>query len=423
MESIAKNVTEIQLPHGERIFIAPMKAKDVVSFEGSFYGGWNMLPDALGQVPMLAAELLDAGTKSRSKDVIRGTLAAKGASLSFSAGGDRTYFSGSCLPEDLSAVLKIAAECISEPALPAKELAAAKERELGNFEEEKSETNAQGAIAFSQMIYDAKHVNYAETTDEKIKGTKKVVRTDVASFAKKFGRGGLVVAITGDVDVASATKAATSAFGRLAEGVTEIPAKKKNTKSAKAFEKHILIKDKANIDTFIGAAVPLTYDSPEYLAFSTMVDMLGGRGLSTGHLMRTVREQHGLTYGIYAMPYGFGDGADGAFRIWATFSPATYKKAIETTLIEMKNFFASGITQEALETKQEETTGRYLVALATTRGLASRLHSIGIQRKQLSYLDEYPLLINRLTLTEIEDAATLVPMGALSIAAAGTFQK
>ena len=423
MNTLAKNITEIRLAHGERIFIAPMRTKDVVSFEGSVFGGSNMLPRQQSQVPMLAIELLDAGTKTKTKEVIRGTLAARGATLSFSAGGDRMYFTGACLPEDLPIILKIVAECLTEPSLPTKELSSAKERELGGFEEEKTHTKVQGGIVLSQEIFDSKHVNYADSTSTKIKGVTSATRTEVASFAKRLGRGGLVLAITGDVEVSSATRAVRSALGKLSDGTISAPAKKKNEQSLKSVEKLIRIADKATIDTYIGTAVPLTNKDDLYLPFVVMLDMLGGHGLSSGHLMRTIREEQGLTYGIYADPYGFGGGADGAMRIWATFSPDTYKKAVASTLAEINNFFKKGITDKALATKQDEITGRYLVGLSTTRGLARMLHFIGNEDKPLSYIDEYPSLIRALTSKNVRDAASFVSADKLTIVAAGTFAK
>jgi zinc protease len=423
MEPITPFITECTLSQGERVFIAPTKAKDVVSIQGSVLGGRNMLPPMMSEAAVLAAELLDAGTNSKSKDAIRGALADRGASLSFSSGDDRTYFSGSCLPEDLPALLKIAAECLDQANFPASELKVAKERALGDFEEDKSDTKVQAATALQRMLFDPTHQNYTDTTTQRIEKTASTTRTDLSTFGKKLGRGGLVLAIVGDVKEAAAQRAVEAAFVKIGTGTLEVATKKKNIKRTGSQEKLISIKDKANIDVYFGAAVPLTYKDPAYIAFGVFTGMLGGRGLSTGHLMRTIRERDGLTYGIYAVPSGFNDGADGTFRIWATFSPATFQKAVAATRREIGIFSKSGITSDTLQTQQDKIVGNYLVGLSTTGGLASTLHKIGIEGKNLSYLDTYPDLIRELTVQEIQNAKTLVPLDNLSLSAAGTFAK
>jgi zinc protease len=423
METIASSITELELAHGERVFIAPTGVKDIVSIEGSVLGGWNMLARDKSEVASLASDLLDAGTTKKNKEVIRGALAERGASLAFSSTGDRTTFSGSCLPEDLSAVLKIAAECLAQANFPVSELKVTKERAVGDFEEEKSDTRTQASSALSRLIFDSKHVNYSETTAEQLQSALSVTRSDLVNFRNMLGYGGLVLALTGDVQPASVRKSAESAFGILKQGTKQPVPKQKNTKPIIASEKYISISDKANIDTYLGSAIPLTYNDSLYLPFVTMLSMLGGRGLSTGHLMRTIRERDGLTYGIYATPIGFGDEADGGFRIWATFSPATFNKAVDATRKEIKVFLTTGIQDKVLQTKKDEMTGSYLVGLSTTRGLANMLHKIAVEGKSLSYIDEYPDLIRSISLADIHTVADFIQIKKLSLAAAGTFIK
>jgi zinc protease len=421
MEPITPFITEITLAHGERVFIAPTKAKDVVSIQGSVLGGRNMLPAMKSEAAVLAAELLDAGTNQKSKEAIRGALADRGASLSFGSGDDRTYFSGSCLPEDLATLLKIAAECLDQATFPINELKTAKERALGDFEEDKSDTKLQAATALTRMLFDSTHQNYADTTAQRIEKTSSTTRADLVAFGKKLGYGGLVLALVGDVEVTSARRAVDSAFGKIGSGTAEASSNKKNTKKPEVAEKFIPIKDKANVDVYFGAAVPLTSSSKEYLGFAVFSDMLG-RGF-TGHLMETIRKRDGLTYGIYTSPSGFNDGADGAFRVWATFSPATLYKAIDTTRREIARFSKTGITSGVLEARQDLIVGKYLVGLSTTGGLASMLHKIGIEGKKLTYLDTYPDLIRALTVEDIQNAKALIPLDKLSLTAAGTFIK
>jgi zinc protease len=420
MESIAKHITELELADGARVFIAPTKAKDVVTVQGSVLGGWNMLPRGKGDVQTLTVELLDAGTKTKSKDQIRELLSTRGISLKFSPGGDRTFFYGSCLPEDLGTLLDMLVECLSESVFPAKELALAKTRLLGDWEEARTDTHTRASLELLRSVYEKDHLNYPPSIEERIASTKSVERTELLSFKKLFGRKGMIIAIVGDVPVQKTERAIRVAIGRLPEGSASVPEKRKNAKRAEAQEILVPIKDKANIDVFFGASVPLTMEDLLYIPYIVFNNLLGGGGFSN-HLMRTIREREGLTYGIRAQSYGFMDGMDGAFRIWATFSPETFKKAVTLTLAEMNIFVKTGLTPQALQKKQDQLTGSYVVGLSTTNGLASRLLSIGIEGKLLSYIDTYPDLIRAVTVEDLKAVAKLIPFNKLSLAASGTF--
>ena len=421
MEKITTAITEIEHA-GMRLFAARTGTKDVVSIEGSMYGGWNMLPHDKSEVPEMVTELLDAGTAKKSKDTVREALGAKGVSISFSAGGDRTYFAASCLPEDITFALETIVECLTEATFPAAEIKTAKARALGDLIEAKSETRSVAARTLSRMIYDPSHVNYAETIDEQKKSIQGITRADLLAFRKTLGQGGLVFAITGDISPEATLKSAIKVLSKLPKGTQSVPEKLVNKKKPTAQTQTTHITDKANIDIYAGMTMQLNSDDALYRPFIILTEMLGGRGF-TSHLMQTIRERDGLTYGVYSMPSGFSDKADGAFRIWATFSPNKFEESVAALKKEISIFFKSKVTAKGLLARQEEIIGGYAVGLSTSRGLASMLHKVGIDGKQLSYIDEYPELVKEVTLEDIQEVAKLISVDKLAIAAAGTFLK
>lgn len=419
MKRIADRIREIAWDDA-RIFVAPTGVKDLVYMEGSVLGGWNMLPRRKGEVSVLAAELLDAGTKAKDKSLIRESLAARGATLTFTSGDERTYFRGSCLPEDLPKLLSTAAECLAEASFPGPEVKAAKERIHGELVEEKSDTRVQAAIGLSRLMYDSQHPNYEETTVERIRDLAAAERADLVAFKKLFGRRELVLAIVGDVDPKVAGNAAQAAFKRLPLGLGHAPDKPHNARRPEVQETHIHIPDKANVDVFLGAALPLTYNDPLYLPFIVISEMLGGRGF-TGHLMTTIRERDGLTYDVRSHPTGFTGGAEGAFQVYASFSPGRFDESVEALRREVDIFFGTRVTEKNLAARKEEMTGLYSVGLSTTRGLAAALHQIGRRHRDLSYIDDYLKLLAAVTLKDLKAAAALIPLESLSLSAAGTF--
>lgn len=421
MKNEHSSAQEFPIVDNGRLFLASTHAHDVVVVEGSVFGGPNMLPPELDVIPGLTAELLDAGTVKKKKSVIREMLAGRGMSLSFSASGDRTAFSGRCFPEDLPLLLSIISESLGEANFPEAEVKNAKALALGELAEEKSDTRAQAERAFAAMLYDPTHVNYARALKDEEKSVTATRRAHLQDFRKKLGKGGLVLAITGDIDTASARTAAEKAFGKLGAGTAAAPTKQVNKKAQEAREKLIPLADKANVDILLGATLPLTLRHELYHPMKVLTEMLGG-GFSS-HLMQTIRERDGLTYGIYATLAGLNAGADGHFKIWATFSPEGYAEAVAKLRKEVNIFFTEGLSEEALAKRKEEMTGSYLVALSTTQNLARTLHSIGTLGFDLSYLTDYPNIIRAISLADIRDAADLIPRTKFSLAASGTFKK
>ncbi len=421
MTKQAYGAESFELAGGGSLVVARTRAKDIVSIEGSVLGGPNHLPHDRMAAASLAAELLDAGTTRHTKETLREALALRGITLAWSSDGDRTYFSTQCLPDDVPFVLDTVAECLGTSRYAAAEVESEKTRSIGQIRELAANTRTRASIELSRMLFDEKHVNHARTLDEIETDTKRATAREIAAFGHSFGRKGLIVALSGDIDPAVAHKAAQRAFNALSSDGQPPLDKRANEKVQRAQESLIRINDKANIDVMLGIALPLHKLDQAYLPMSVVSEMLGGGFAS--HLMQTIRERDGLTYGVYSNLGGMGDGADGYLRVWATFSPARYAESVAALRRELHAFFANGLTSKALAQKKEEIAGSYLVGLSTTRGLSRMLHQTVADGRGLSYVSEYPDLVNAVSLAEIKAAAELVKLDKLSLAAAGTFDK
>jgi zinc protease len=416
------HAAEFELEGGGTLIISPTHARDVVVVQGSVLGGPNMFPIDEKIIPGLVSTLLDAGTKSKSKAVLREGLAARGMSLGFSAIGDRTNFSGQCFPEDLGKLLGILTECLGAAAFPEVELKNAKAVLRAELEEEKSDTAVRAERALAYTLYDSAHPNYARPLDEVAKSLEHIRRVHLQKFQQALGRKGLIVVVAGDVDVDTTRRTVEKVIGRLPLGSMSVPTKVPNTTTARSTEELVHIHDKANVDVRLGAALPLTLRDSLYLPLYVVVQMLGGGTFDT-HLMKTIRDRDGLTYGVYAQLLGFTKDTDGYFRVAATFSPLLFDQAVAALRREVKIFFDSGLTREALMRTQERLTGAYQVSLSTTANLANTLHAFAKNGFGVSYLTEYPELLQQVTLADIKKAAELVPLDKLALAASGTFVK
>jgi len=422
MSNTFSTVQEFALGTGGRLFVAPTATRDLVIIQGSVFGGPSMLPSEQDVLPALVAGLLDAGTAKKSKQVIRDALAAKGIMLSFGTAGDRTTFVGQCFPEDLGALLNTIVDCLTQANFPEVEVKNAKVLALGSLAEERTHTRSQAERALAALLYEPTHVNYVRSVTDEEKSVQQIRRADLKKFHPMLGMGGFVLAIAGDVTPARAHALVQKAFIKLGKGTAAPSPKHFNTKVASAREKLVAIADKANVDTLLGVSIPITLENSLYHPLRILTEMLGG-GAFAAHLMRTIRDRDGLTYGIYAGLSGFAPDTDGYFKIWASFTPPRFDESVERTLKETEIFFLEGVTDAVLAETQARTIGSYAVSLATAENLARALHTLGVQNRPLSYLSDYPDIIRKITIAQVREAATLIPVDKLSLAAAGTFIK
>ena len=130
--------------------------------------------------------------------------------------------------------------------------------------------------------------------------------------------------------------------------------------------------------------------------------ILGGN--FSARLMQTVRDKQGLTYGIGSSISGVSFGADGYWNIWGTFSPDILKKGIEATKEQVDLWFNKGVTEDELSAKKTTISGSYKVSMDSTAGLAAKILSNAEHGRELSYLDEYPKIIESISLSEVNRA-------------------
>ena len=421
MDEVLKNISDTPFLETGRLFVIPMATKDLVRFSGSIPGGFVSIPGHNDTISSFTANLLDAGTTKHSRDEIRAYLSRTGAKLSFSSGSQWTSFDGSCLPEDLPAVLELAAECIRDAQFPAADLQTLRTRRLSSLKDSSTNTSSQASWALSRLIYDSAHPHYVFEDDYYRKNYENISRKDLLAFRKIFSQTNMVVAISGDITHAKAARVAGQAFGSLQKNPVIEAVRFKNTKVATRQEKLISIPHKTNINVYMGAGIPLYYGDPLYYPSVLLMDMLGGG--FTSHLMQTVRERDGLTYSIGAGIYSTGMHTDGYAGINAIFSPELYNKGVETIRNEIKVFLRDGITEDALARKKEEFIGSYPLSFSTTSGMVNKLATIGIRNQSLSEITEWIDHINGVTIAQLREAAVFIPFDRFSLAAAGTFAK
>lgn len=417
--SYAKLIKEKKLERGGCLLVARVPGSKHVWIDGSIAGGTRLAGNrALAEVH--AAMLLEGAAKKTKRD-IQILLDKLGASLSFSVTADRLAWHAHCRTQDTGAILSLIAEVLREPAFPAKELATLKKRFEAELALEGQNTRAQAQIGLTRLIYPEGHPNRDETTAAALTALAALTRNDLKKYHERaVDAATMVLAIAGDITVSAAKEAADKKLARLPHGAVRLapvtPAQPHTTEHAQT-----AIKDKASIDYMLGAATGITKDHADYPALVLGLQILGDRNGFSGRLMQAVREQDGLTYGIYATPNGFG-AADGAAVIWATFAPQLFEKGKAAIAREVKQLLESGPTAAETKLHAQMYAARVQTSLASAGALARTAHALAAEGRKMNYLDDFPPRILKLTPAQVTKAlrAYLAPEN-LSSSAAGSF--
>jgi zinc protease len=184
----------------------------------------------------------------------------------------------------------------------------------------------------------------------------------------------------------------------------------------------VMIEDKTSADMVVGIPIGIDRNHPDYYPLMLGNYILGGN--FSARLMQTVRDKEGLTYGIGSRVSGVNTGNDGFWYVSGTFAPDLLNKGRQSALKQIKMWVNKGVTAEELENKKTTLTGSYKVGLATTSGLAGQILANAERGRELSFLDEYPGIINGLLLKDVNDAIkTYININNLVTVGAGTVDK
>ncbi len=402
---------------GAKVLVTYFPTKGAVSFVGSVKGGYRAWKSA-EEARMHAAMLLE-GTAKHSKKEIQQLLDSMAAMLSFSVTDERLVFSGRVRTAHLPKLLRLIAECLTEPAFPDAELEVLKAREFSNLALAAQDTRLQASILLARELYPKGHPNYDDTTEESKAALSHITSDYLASkHGDIIDKRSLVLSIAGDITMPKAASLIEKSFKELPEADITFASYKKAV-SGKAKQAVTTITNKASIDYMIGVITGITKAHRDYAALLLGMQILGNRGFSS-RLMKTVREEEGLTYGVYGFLSGFENGADGYLYIWATFAPQLFQKGRESIMRQVKLIIGKGVTDEETKKHRKLYDARAKVQLSNSGAFATTAHNVVVDGLPLSYLDTFPKKVLRLSAKEVNQVLKkyLVPKR-LSEAAAG----
>ena len=305
------------------------------------------------------------------------------------------------MKKDLDQVIVLLAEELRNPLFNAKEFENLKQQFTGNIQQSLNDPGERGEIALSQAIYTKGNPNYSLSIEEDLANIKNATLDEVKAFHKKyFGTASMHLVIVGDTEGANLNASLKKSFKNWNNGVTE-SLKFGGTEKVPSKTEIVSIPEKPSAELYIGQYTGLKRADADYIPFFIANYTLGA-GFA-GRLMQTVRDNDGLTYSISS---GLGGNitTGGYWYVNASFNPTLFQKGLDATMVQVNKWVKEGITTEELENKKTNLIGSFKVGMSTTNGMASTILNFIERGLEPSYIDQYPKDIQKVTLTEVNDA-------------------
>jgi zinc protease len=261
------------------------------------------------------------------------------------------------------------------------------------------EPNRMASVELSQKLFPPGHPNYHRSYKEMVDVIRKPTVDDLRKFHQTiYGPHSCTLIFVGDVDNAQLQAAIEKAFSGWQGGVDYKrdfpPVAPEGTKGPSV----VFIPEKTSVAYLRGLPVKVRPTSPESIPLAVANQIFGGPTF-TSHLMASVRDKEGLTYGVGSRISG-DTFTEGSMTIMATFAPSLLERGMASIDQQLKTFLEKGPTEDDLSYHKQFLIGNYKISLATTEGVASQILSTIQQELPLTYLDQYPGKIESVTLDQ-----------------------
>ncbi len=244
----------------------------------------------------VCSELFKSGTVDLSAFEIEESIDFLGSTIKASAGYNSFNISLFSLTRNLESCLKILVQLINEIIFPEEEIKLSKANRLSRLKVNQHKNDYVADMLFKEVIFGSKHPYGYVTTEEMING---ISRDDILDYYHANLKSDIsLVGISGkygqtEIDLINKYLGNNDHWQNSAENMQT--SWKKESKTTKQFRKSL--PDSVQASIYIGKEC-IGRDHKDYYGFS-FLNMIYG-GYFGSRLMKNIREEKGLTYGIYA---------------------------------------------------------------------------------------------------------------------------
>jgi zinc protease len=401
--SLAANATpkiqHWQAPSGARVYFVENHDLPMLDVAVDFPAGSGFDSAEKSGLAGLTHGLLDLGVEEMSEDDIARRLADIGAQFGGTFDADRSNIALRTLSSraERDEALAIMARVLQRPLFPEAVLAREKSRLIAALKEAETKPESIASKAFSKAVFGGHP--YGLPSSGEIATVEKLQRSDLDAFySSHYGAKSAVVALMGDISRAEAEIIAQNLTAQLPPGGAGseiVQVVKQNSASTlriphPATQSHILI-----------GAPGVARNDADYFPLYVGNYILGGGGF-VSRLMQEVREKRGMAYSVYS--YFIPMQQPGAFQIGLQTRKDQADEAIQLVNKTLRDFIERGVSEKELFAAKQNIINGFPLRIDSNKKILDYLSVIGFYHLPLTYLDDFPARISKVTVADITAA-------------------
>ena len=356
-------------------------------------------PDKAGAAS-LTLGLMRSGAAALGEDEISERLASIGADLSGRFDMDRAGYGLRSLSSarERDEALGLLAAVLQKPTFQKQIFEREQQRTLAGLKEAETRPEVLAEREFRHLLY-GEHP-YSLRGSGEVETVARLRREDLVDFYRRhFTAGDAVVSIIGDLTRSEAGAIAEQLTAGLSRRSQLLPplapiAPLKTAQTSRighpATQAHILIGQPG-----------IKRLDPDYFPLFLGNYVLGGGGFSS-RLNEEIRQKRGYAYSTYS--YFNPLALEGPFQIAVQTKREQAQDALKLAQDTLARFVAEGPTQQELDAAKQNIIGGFPLRIDSNKKIQEYLSVIGFYRLPLTYLDDFPVQIEQVTLEQIKDA-------------------
>lgn len=357
-------------------------------------------PPGKAGVAYLTSQLLTEGTARRSAADISEEIDFLGASLDTSTTSDFTTLSLSVLKKDVEKGFDLFADILLNPAFKEEELVRKKELIKGALRQKEEDPSFVAERAFIKEVFGSHP--YGRLVEGSIESVEGITRGDVAAFYRRhYLPGNAILSVVGDLTPQELDllmgKYLTGWQGKSPAGGAAAVSSEARYPRYHGMKTVIIDKDVTQANIVFGN-VAISRENPDYYAASVMNYILGGGGFAS-RLMRVVRDERGLTYGISSA--FIANKEPGQFEVGVQTKNESAGAVIEEILKQIGRIQTEPVTDQELADAKAYLTGSFPRRIETSRKIADFLTAVQFYHLGDDYIEKYPGYINGVTKEDV----------------------
>jgi zinc protease len=354
----------------------------------------------------LTMSMMQEGTKTRTALQLSDDLANIGASLSTYSGLDNSYIYMSTLKSSLDASLNLFTDVLFNSSFPEKNFERVQKEQLLNIKQEQSQPFAMGLRILPRLLYGEGHAYSNSFTGSGTEASvKSITRDDLVKFHDTwFAPNNSILVVVGDIKADELKTKLESSFGSWKK--LNVPVKNlKDVAIAVQPSVYVIDKPGALQSIIFAAEISPSAKDPDNEKIQMMNRILGGE--FTSRINMNLREDKHWAYGAGSV--NVDTKGPGFFVAYAPVQTDKTKESMVEIQKELTQYVGDKpATEEEFGKVQKNAVMQLPGRWETNGAVLNTLQNTIEYERGFDYLNNYPTMLQQMTLTDIQNAAKKV---------------